>query len=269
MAEAPPADNGLYTTTDVPTDIATSGGHMVPASNITTMHEPITHHQTSTNHFWPINILYIIADIQETESPPPLPPLFTFELSKEATQMNFCILKCFNMDVEQALKAQVDSPLGYGLEFKKAKTLQPLLHHHPNWARFELLLNKVLNWPLDPISKAAREQDVIKALEFGNHKEATNSPTLLHNLIMNNILYGFAVAFPLDKMTKIPGILFAPLHIQDQNTIDSTRRIIPTKRLTNNQSYKWTASGSSVNSCTCKEDLLPCVYYSIICHLVN
>ncbi len=36
---------------------------------------------------------------------------------------------------------------------------------------------------------------------------------------------------------NIPGILFAPLNIQEQNTINSTSRIVPSKGLTHNQSY--------------------------------
>ena len=70
-------------------------------------------------------------------------------------------------------------------------------------------------------------------------------------------------------MHTIPGILFAPLNIQEQNTIDSTGRIVPSKRLTHDQSYKWSASGTSVNSRTRKEELLPCVYGGVVRRLVN
>jgi hypothetical protein len=91
-------------------------------------------------------------------------------------------------------------------------------------------------------------QDVLKAMSFGNHKGASSEPDLLSSLVRNDVIHGFALPLPLEKMHTIPGNLFAPLNIQEQNTIDSTGRIVPSKRLTHDQSYKWSASGTSVNS---------------------
>jgi hypothetical protein len=173
------------------------------------------------------------------------------------------------MCITKTLHAQRDSPRGYGSEFCKAKTLRPLLHIHPNWPRFEQLLNKGSDWPLDNIEDRDREEDVKEALTFSNHKGALSKPNLLLSLVRNDVVYGFAVPFPLKKMTNIPGILFAPLNIQEQNAIDSTGRIVPSKRLIHNQSYKWATSGTSVNSRTRKADLLPCVYGGVVRRLVN
>jgi hypothetical protein len=74
-----------------------------------------------------------------------------------------------------------------------------------------------------------REEDVKEALTFGNHTGASSEPELLLSLVQNDVVYGFTVPFPLKKMTNIPGILFAPLNIQEQNTINSTGRIVPSK----------------------------------------
>ena len=233
---------------------------------------PSTSHVTpfpEPKHFWPRNIVPIIKAIQNTDCPCPSPPLFKFELTKEAAARNFCILTKFNMSIEKALEAQASSPLGYGSEFRKPDTLRPLLQLHPNWERFERLLKNGSDWPLDPISEEEREQDVHEALEFGNHKGAELEPDLLTSLVNSDVTYGFAVPFPLHKMLRVPGILFAPLNIQDQNTIDSTGRIVPTKRLTHDQSFKFSASGTSVNSRTRKDDLLPCVYGGVVRRLVN
>jgi hypothetical protein len=46
-------------------------------------------------------------------------------------------------------------------------------------------------------------------------------------------------------------------------------RIVPKDRLTHNQSYKWSYSGTSVNSQVDKGELLPCVYGGAIRRLVN
>jgi hypothetical protein len=172
-----------------------------------------------------------------------------------------CIIK--------TLHAQRDSSCGYGSKFCKAETLRPLLHIHPNWPQFKRLLNKGSDWPLDDIEDRDREEDVKEALTFSNHKGASSKPDLLSSLVRNDVVYGFAIPFPLEKMTNIPGILFAPLNIQEQNTINSTSRIVPSKRLTHNQSYKWAASGTSVNSRTRKADLHPCVYGGLVRRLVN
>ena len=233
---------------------------------------PSTSHVTPTpepKHFWPRNIVPIIKAIQSTDCPCPSPPLFKFELTKEVAARNFCILTKFNMSIEKALEAQASSPLGYRSEFRKPDTLRPLLQLHPNWERFERLLNNGSDWPLDPISEEEREQDVHEALEFGNHRGAELEPDLLTLLVNSDVTYGFAVPFPLPKMLRVPGILFAPLNIQDQNTINSMGRIVPTKRLTHDQSFKFSASGTSVNSRTRKDELLPCVYGGVVRRLVN
>ncbi len=179
------------------------------------------------------------------------------------------MLKRFELCITRALDAQQDSPLGFGSEFRKAATLRPLLHRHPNWIRFESLLNEGSNWPLDDISEDDRIKDMNEALIFGNHKGASAEPELLSSLVRNDVIYGFALPLPLEKMHTIPGILFAPLNIQEQNTIDNTGRIVPSTRLTHDQSYKWAASGTSVNSRTDKTKLLPCVYGGVVRRLVN
>ena len=60
-----------------------------------------------------------------------------------------------------------------------------------------------------------------------------------------------------------------PLNIQAQNRIEETGRIIPTDRLTHDQSYKWISSGTLVNSQVRKEELLPCYYGGVVRRLVN
>jgi hypothetical protein len=144
------------------------------------------------------------------------------------------------MSIDKALGAQSDSLLGYGSEFKKTATLQPLLHLHLNRPCFKKLLNEGSDWPLEesPESSQQAKKDIKEALRFENHKGASLTPELLTSCVNNNVVHGFAIPFLLKKMYKIPGILFAPLNIQEQNAINSTRWIVPSKQLTHNQSYK-------------------------------
>jgi hypothetical protein len=160
-------------------------------------------------------------------------------------------------------------PLDTDLNSEKPSTLKPLLSCHPNWKRFKRLLKNGSEWPLDALDKSKRFQDVNKALTFGNHKGASSKPSLLQELVKDDVIHGFSLPLPLLKIQNIKGILFAPLNIQPQNTINKTGRIIPKDRMTHNQSFKWTASGTSVNSRVTKNQLLPCVYWGVIQQLVN
>jgi hypothetical protein len=166
---------------------------------------------TPDTNFWPPNIVELVKSNLRMDSPPPTAPLFIFKLSQEAAHRNYCMLKRFNMSIGKALGAQSNSPLGYGSEFKKAATLQPLLHLHPNWPQFKKLLNEGSDWPLKEIPRSSQTKDAKEALGFENHKGASLTPELLTSLINNNVMHGFAIPFP-------PGILFVPLNIQEQRT---------------------------------------------------
>ncbi len=143
-----------------------------------------------------------------------------------------------------------------GLEFRTAATLAPLLGLHSNWDCFKILLNERSDLPLEELDKEKRKDDVKEALTFGNHKGTSTNPVPLRALVNNDITYGFAIPFPLNKIEKLKGILFVPLNIQAQNTIGKTGWIVPKNRLTHNQSYKWKSFSTSVNSWVRKENLL-------------
>ena len=99
-----------------------------------------------------------------------------------------------------------------------------------------------------------------EALEFGNHKQAEMNPDLLTSLIVDDVTHGFALPLPLEKISRIRGVLIAPLNIASQDTIDEQGNSIPKKRLTHDQSYIFQGSGSSVNSRVDKSALTHCIY---------
>jgi hypothetical protein len=98
------------------------------------------------------------------------------------------------------------------------------------------------------LNKSKRIQDVDEALTFRNHKGTSSKPALLQELVNEDVTHGFALPLPLSKIRNIKGVLLTPLNIQLHNTIDEIRRIILKDRMTHDQSFKWTASGTSVNS---------------------
>ena len=82
---------------------------------------------------------------------------------------------------------------------------------------------------------------------------------MFKKLGIKDVDYGFALPVPLTKLPKIPGICLAPVNIAPQNTIDEHGNIIAKDRLTHDQSFKF-GSGTSVNSRTKEESLLPCIF---------
>jgi hypothetical protein len=99
-------------------------------------------------------------------------PLFKFKMIKEAVESNFHVFWRFNFDLGRALEVQVKSLMGYGSEFRKGKVLLPLLQHHSLWTCMMNMLAHGSQWPTKPITKEDRVANLIKALNFGNHKGA-------------------------------------------------------------------------------------------------
>ena len=186
---------------------------------------------------WPSNLILLVIQITNSTSPPPMPPDFSFELTREAAQKNFCILLQHKGDLGSAIHHQRHSPVGYGSEFRPINHLEPLLYLHPYWPKFKSLLTNGSSWPLQELSEDERKRDVEEALEFGNHKQEEMNPDLLTSLIVDDVTHGFALPLPLEKISRIRGVLIAPLNIASQDTIDEQGNSIPKKRLTHNQSY--------------------------------
>ncbi|KAL3767984.1 hypothetical protein ACHAWU_005442 [Discostella pseudostelligera] len=189
-------------------------------------------------------------------------------MTQEAALRNFCIIQKYG-DIEKAIEGQRHSHVGYGSEFREIDILTPLLKHHPYWEKFKSLLSRGSDWPLMDIDDDERQADVQEALQFGNHKRATEDTTLLISLIVDDVTHGFTLPLPLEKITCINGVLLAPMNIAYQDTIDEMGNIIPKKRLTHDQSFIFQGSGTSVNSRVNKSKLTPCIFGWVIRRLAN
>ena len=100
-------------------------------------------------NYWPDDLL---GEISRTINKPCLQPSeteFKFELNKESSANNFCILKKYGKDMGKAIEAQSKSPLGYGSEFRPTSTLENIFNRHPNWSRMKDILDNGSNWPLE------------------------------------------------------------------------------------------------------------------------
>jgi hypothetical protein len=87
---------------------------------------------------------------------------------------------------------------------------------------------------------------------LGTTNALATTPSSYANLSKKDVKYEYCIPLPLRKAKLIPDLLFTPMNIQNQNTINKTGKIIDKERLTHNQSYKW-GSGTSVNSRTMKD----------------
>jgi hypothetical protein len=68
--------------------------------------------------------IQIIQDIQSSTDTTTRPPLFIFEYSQEAALHNAIVLENYNFDVNKALRAQENSQVAYGSEFRPPSTLK-------------------------------------------------------------------------------------------------------------------------------------------------
>jgi hypothetical protein len=203
-----------------------------------------------TNHFdWPDNLIDRIKKVMGTPCSTPSAPEFRFELSEEAMQHNLEVLDKYEFDLGKAPDAQHDSPLGPGVEFSPTDILHKIFGLYPLWIRMEAMLKNGSKWPLTGISEDNRAKDLQEALTFGNHKGASSKSALPRKLISKDVKYSYSLPIPLDSVTKVKGLVMAPMNIMAQNTIDEHGRIVPKDRLTHDQSWIWSGSGTSVNSC--------------------
>jgi hypothetical protein len=83
------------------------------------------------------------------------------------------------------------------------------------------------------------------------------------------VIHGYSLPLPLDKIKNIPSICMAPLNIQTQWTINKRGKIIEKDRLTHDQSFEWTSSGTSVNSRIDTDLLQQCKFGKCLNRLIN
>ena len=209
---------------------------------------------------WPENLVEIIQSVTSMKIRKPTKPEFAFDMSMEAAERNYLLLKKYDCSLAVALQAQGDSPLSMGSEFRPLDVLQAIYGRHPIWERMVSLLKNGSTWPLDPIDEGLRQSDLQEALEFGNHKGEKQNPELLLELVSKDVKHGYAVTFPLSKAVSIQGISLAPMNIMHQNSIDELGRIVEKDRLTHDQSFMF-GSEMSVNSRARTDDMLPCMLH--------
>ncbi len=208
-------------------------------SNSTYTDRQPNHVTNSSQRAFPVELIEFINEIREEALPVPTPQEFVFDMTEEAAKKNFMILKKYDFDLEEAINAQKSSPLGYGSEFRPPQKLRRIFKHHPLWERMECLLIERSKWPLTEINKSNRIADLTNALQFGNHKGASQKPDLLKKLISNDICYGYGLVIPWGKISRLPNACVAPMNITKQFTLNAGGEIVDKERLTHDQNFRW------------------------------
>ena len=146
--------------------------------------------------------------------------------------------------------------------------MKHIFANHPLWDRLEAQLSNGSSFPLEKLGFDKRRQDVVEALEYGNHKGVSNDIDLFKKMMNNDVIHGYSLVLPRSEIINLEGALIAPMNIADQHSINERGEIIAKKRLTHNQSYKF-SSGTSVNSRVIKDDLQDCMYGSCLFRVIH
>ncbi len=88
-------------------------------------------------------------------------------------------------------------------------------------------------------------------------------------LVTGDIIHGYAIPLPLNKIIQIPHICMAPLHIQAQWTINEFGEIVAKDCLIHDQSFKWETSKTSVKSHCNPSTLQKCMFGKCLLRLIN
>ena len=107
-----------------------------------------------------------------------------------------------------------------GSEFRSTSKLIKMFGLHPLWKDLSSGIDSGFTYPLTLLSNEDRKLYLNEALVFGNHKGVKKYRESYLNLINKDVVHGYCLPFPLSKVSYIPGTIFSPLNIEEQNTIN-------------------------------------------------
>ena len=191
-------------------------------------------------------------------------PVFRFEMTQEAADYNFKVLKQHKFDLQAIIKKDPASPLYPGSEWKPRSILEPIFRDHPLWETLDNHLKDGVRWPLRTITDQERIEDLKTTIEYGNHKSAEQASDEIFKSCEKEVTRGWQLPLPIDKLTEIPGAVVAPMGYPTQYTIDEEGNRIEKGRTTHDQSanigHRHTNVKRSVNNRVITEELTPLQY---------
>jgi hypothetical protein len=146
--------------------------------------------------------------------------------------------------------------------------LEPIFQNHPLWQQVKKTLTHGFTMPLRELPEADRVADVLEALRYGNHKSTQKNPSLVVEMLNEEVTRGWQLVLPCNKVPVIPGTIVSPLGLVCQKTIDEKGNTTDKWRLTHDQSFKF-QSRTSVTSRVDKEKLARCLYGTALRHFIH
>ena len=195
-------------------------------------------------------------------------PEFRFDLTEKSAAYNLTIVKKHG-SLLNAINAQDERLMKLGSEFRPIHILENVFSHHPLWKDLSSGIKSGFNYPLTPFSNTDQKLDFQETLIFSNHKGVDKHRDFYLNFIKKDVVHGYCLPFPLSTIKSIPGAIVSPLNIAEQNTINERGEIIPSKRLTDNQSMIYKSSNTSVNGRVIKEKIPPIMYGHALLRLIQ
>ena len=122
---------------------------------------------------------------------------------------------------------------------------------------------------LEPLDYRSRSFDLQNRLDFGNHKGTSTHPKFYEDLNNSDILSGFSIPFPINKISHFPGLLTCPMNVIEQMTISETGEIVEKRRACHDLSFKSPPSNTSVNSRVVAEQLQDCMFGHCIIRIIH
>jgi len=114
-----------------------------------------------------------------------------FETTIEAAEHNWQMLSGHG-SIEQAKHADGQFPLAYGSAFQNSTTIRCIFKLHPMWGQLQQILSRCILFLLQHLSTQDRYKDVMKGLEFGNHKGVEKYPAIFKELTEKDIKFVYS-----------------------------------------------------------------------------
>jgi hypothetical protein len=210
---------------------------------------------------WPPNSKKLAEAIKRALEWTPEPrtkPAFSFEMTDEAAEKNFELLKEHDFDLNKLLLRDPRSPLRPGSEFKPIQVLEPLFKGHPFWPCVNRSLLVGAKMPLEKLAEKSRVELLEKALEYGNHKSATSNAGVLVKMLKKEVWH---LPLPIHRLREIPKLVVGPISLVLQSTIDEEGKVVPKYRFAHDQSFRFGLDEiKSVNDRTIESKKSKCVY---------
>ena len=91
---------------------------------------------------------------------------------------------------------------------------------------------------------------------------------LFKEMMNDDVIHGFSLVIPVEKVPLLKNALVAPMNIVDQFSINERGEIIQKKRLTHNQSFVF-SSGTSLNNRVLKDKLQDVMYGTCLSRVIH